>query len=169
MKQLLIVSVILFALAAILVTAGVVYAQTQILPSLSGNGWGMGGMMGGYAFDEGYGPWNHMQRGGMWGGQYGPMHAAMVAAVADGLGISSEALDAALADGKTMWQVAEEQGLSSDEIVTLMENAHDIALEQAVADGVITADQAEWMDGHMQQMLNGNGRFGGHCSGRNLY
>ena len=42
------------------------------------------------------------------------------------------------------------------------------ALEDAVANGLMTEEQAEWMDGHMEQMWSGDyedGGFGGHCGG----
>lgn len=162
MKKLLNVSIVVFALAAILVTAGVVYAQTQFPPSPSGNGWGMGGMMDGYGFDEGDGPWDHMQDGFMMGGQYGPMHDSMVTAVAEQLSISTDELNAALIEGKTMWQVAEEFGFSAEETEQLIEEAHSEVLAQAVADGYLTAEQAEWMDTHMAGFGNFSGSGGCH-------
>jgi hypothetical protein len=58
--------------------------------------------------------------------------------------------------------------LSADEIQNLMLSAHDTALEDAVANGQLTEEQAEWMDSHMEQMWNdeyGEGDFGGHCGG----
>ena len=45
---------------------------------------------------------------------------------------------------------------------------HDIALEDAVANGQLTEGQAEWMDAHMDQMWSGeyiNNSFIGHCGG----
>jgi hypothetical protein len=42
------------------------------------------------------------------------MHEYMEKAFAKALGISEEDLEAALAGGKTMWQVAEEKGMTVD-------------------------------------------------------
>ncbi len=99
-----------------------------------------------------------MGRGGMMGrwtqsgatGQYGPMHEYMVGAMAEALGMTDEELDAELAAGKTMWQVAEEKGLSTEEFQQLMIDARTSALEKMVADGVLTQEQADWMQSRMQ-------------------
>ena len=156
MKKLLVGIVVLIAVVGALFTAGSVYAQGQVPPTQPGTGWTMGGMMGGAGR-------------GMMGGAgiiddlNSPVHSAMVAALAEKLGVSTDELNAALAEGKTMWQVAEERGLSTDEITILMQEAHTAALEQAVSEGYLTSDQAEWMNGRMQQMQYQNSNFGGHC------
>jgi len=149
MKKLLFGVVLLTALVGVLATTGIVYAQTQEPPAQPENGWGMGRMMRG-------------QGRGMMGGQTGPLHTTMVSTFAEKLGMSVEDLNAALAEGKTMWQIASEQGLSSDEITTLMQEARGAALEQAVADGALTQEQADWMQEHMQQRGAGGG-YGGPC------
>lgn len=171
MKKYLIGAVVAFGFAALLITAGVVYAQTQVPTTPWGENWGMGGMMGN--FNSGEGPWNHMQGRGIMGGygmmgngQYGPMHDAMVTAVAEELGISVDELNDAIGNGNSLRQVAEEQGLGAEEITTVMQEAHNTAIDQALAEGTITQEQAEWMNNHMQQMWDGNNSFGGHCNGR---
>jgi hypothetical protein len=166
MKKLLIGLVVITALVGALLTAGFVYAQNNVFPGRAGSGWGMGWMNMGHHGWGGRGG-GMMTGAGMMGGQYGPMHGNMVAAVSERLGISAEDLNAALADGKTMWQVAEEQGFTAAEITNLMQEAHTVALEQAVASGILTAEQAEWMNGHMLQMQAGRGNYGGHCFGNN--
>lgn len=114
-----------------------------------------------------------MMRGqgkGMMDGQTGPLHDAMIATFADKLGISTEDLNAALADGKRMWQIASEKGLSADEITTLMKEARSAAIDQAAASGAITQEQAQWMHEHLQQRGTGRGGgFGGHCRGAGQY
>lgn len=109
-------------------------------------------------YGQGYGP-GMMGRGGMMGrwyqggtGQYGPMHEYMVSAMAAALGMTDEELDAELASGKTMWQVAEAKGLSLEEFQKLMLDARQAALEKMIADGVITQAQADWMLARMQGM-----------------
>jgi hypothetical protein len=158
MKKLLIGAVVLTAFVGTFVTAGIVYAQTQQPPTQGGTGWGMGGMMRGFGGSM-------MNGAGMMGGQGGGMHATMISVFAEKLGISAADVNAALAQGKTMWQIAEGQGLSSAEVTTLMQDAHDAALQQAVARGNLTAAQAEWMDKHMEQMLAQPGSASGHCMG----
>lgn len=99
-----------------------------------------------------------------WGGNFGPMHETMLNTLADALDLTPEELEARHDAGETFWEIAEAEGLSAEEIQELMFSAHDVALEDAVANGWLTEEQAEWMDSHMQQqMLEG----GSHCGGRN--
>jgi hypothetical protein len=109
-----------------------------------------------------------MGRGGMMGrwnqsgdGQFGPMHEYMVGAMAEALGMTDEQLDAELAAGKTMWQVAEAKGLSLEEFQTLMVDARKAAFTKMVADGVLTQEHAEWMLSRMQGMWSQGGATGG--------
>ncbi len=111
------------------------------------------GPMGGYGMMGSYGMY----------GEEGPMHEAMIAAVAEALGLSPEEIEARHDAGETIWDIAAAQGLTDEEIRDLMLTAHDSALEQAVAEGWLTAEQAEWMDAHMESMWNGE--YGNHCGG----
>jgi hypothetical protein len=105
-------------------------------------------------------------RGGMWGGDFGSMggregsgmregadgggwmadyHDEMHAAVAEALELSVEVLDAAMADGQMMWQIAEEQGIDPETIRDAMQAVREDIINQAVADGALTQEQADWM------------------------
>ncbi len=140
--------------------AGYVSAQSQWPPDPdvpAGGGWGMmGGRFGWMGnFD-----------------QQGPMHEAMVSALAEALDIDPEEIEQRHAAGEHIWEIASEEGLSDEEIRELMESVHDSVLEEAVANGWLTADQAEWMQGHMNWMWSGDGDFynnGGHCGGMGRY
>jgi hypothetical protein len=149
------VSLIAFLVLAAggLVWAGTAYAHSQT-PPVPDYPYGM---MGGH-----YGGFGMM--GANYGG-YGPMHDYMVAALAEGLVLSPEDLEARLEAGETPWEIAASQGLQDEEIANLMSEAHDKALEKAVDAGLLTQEQADWMDGHMEEMwsLDGSG-FGG-CHG----
>lgn len=144
MKKILLLTVAIAVIAAVsLGIAGYAYAQTQTPPNPTYPfGWGMMGRWGGF------GPG---MMGG-WGGAYGPMHSYMVNAFAEALGISPEELQEQLNAGETMWSIAQAKGLSAEEFADLMIEARTKALDQAVADGVITQAQAEWMIQHMQQV-----------------
>jgi hypothetical protein len=48
-----------------------------------------------------------------------------------------------------------------------MSASHDAALQEAVKAGWLTPEQAEWMDGHMNQMWDGN--YSNHCGGGTGY
>jgi hypothetical protein len=153
---------VMLVLAGILIAvvafgvAGFAYAQTQNPPDQFPQGYGLGmmgsygrGMMGGYG-------------GGMMrNGAYGPMHTYMVDAFAEALGIAPEELQAKIEAGETMWQIAQAQGLSDEELSALMLEARSDALQKAVEAGALTQEQANWMTQHMQQ----SGMTPGTCHG----
>jgi hypothetical protein len=161
-KRIVTVTIVVVALLALGI-AGLAYAQ-DITP---GPGPRFGpGMMGGGGMMAGNGM---MGRGGMmagWGmnaqGPYGPLHEYMVAAVAEALDMSAADLQAELDAGLTMWDVAAEQGLSQEEFYALMLEARTKALDEAVAAGALTQEQADLMNERHQQMQE-NGFGPGNC------
>ena len=151
MKKIWIIGII--GLAAAL-TVGVAFAQSPT-PAEPGTTYGQG-MMGGRG---GYGM---MGQGSFQtrtaNADYGPMHEYMVGAFAEAFGISTEDLNARLASGESMWQVAESLGYSTEDFTTLRLETRAAALQQAVEAGIITPEQAEWMNERMSQMGGfGNG------------
>ena len=144
---------------------GYVYAQAQTPPEPDYPY--SHGMMGGFG---GYGH-NMMGFGHGWMGGYdqeGPMHSAMVAALADALGLTPEEIESRHEAGETHWEIAAAGGLSPEETREVMISAHDSAMEEAIADGSLTPEQAEWMQEHMEWMWNNQGEYeghGGHCGG----
>jgi hypothetical protein len=77
------------------------------------------------------------------------------------LGVSTEELDAAKAD-HTVRDLIANSGLSPEELRTAVQEAYEAVVAQAVADGVITQEQADSLpDGPPR----GNGRFGGPRGG----
>jgi hypothetical protein len=151
-KALLIGGIAMLVLGAAGAIGVVAYAQSSTPTPYPGFG---PGMMGGRAMMGGWGS-----------GSYAPMHDTMLQAVAEALGMQPDELQERLANGETMWQIAEAQGLSADEFRSLMSDARSKALEKAVADGVITQEQADWMQDHIDYMWeNGFGLGGGPCDG----
>lgn len=130
--------------------AGYAYAQSETPPSP--NNPNRYGMMGG----RGLGMMG-------WTGQEGPMHETMVKAFAEALNLSPEEIEARHDAGETLWDIAVSEGLSPEDIQELMSASHDAALQEAVKAGWLTPEQAEWMDGHMNQMWGGN--YSNHCGG----
>ncbi len=120
-----------------------------------------------------WGPRGFGGRGVMSGG-YGlmaPYQDVMHTAIAEALGLTVEEFNAALAEGKTLWQIAEEQGVSLEEVTAAKLEARADVLAQMVADGVITQEQADWMLSRMQaggayQGGFGPGMMGGRGAGR---
>jgi hypothetical protein len=103
-------------------------------------------------------------RGGFQGqgydGEYGPLHDDLLPALAEAFGLTPAELEAAHADGKTLWQIAQDQGKTFAEFQALVLEARTQAFEQMVADGVITQEQADWM---LERM--GGRRSGGFGQG----
>ena len=119
------------------------------------------------AYEEGFGP-GFMGRGGRGmkgrgagfgpGLEGGPLHEYMVPALAEALGLSSEALNEQLESGESIRDIISESELSAEEIQTLMQDVFNDALEAAVADGAITQQQADLMG---ERMGGRRGGFGG--------
>ncbi len=96
--------------------------------------------------------------GGMLDG--GVIDSYMHAALAEILGLSIEELDTLHASGETVQTLLTEQGLTFEEIGEKMTAARESALAAAVADGVITQEQADLMGNRNQ-----NGGSRGHRGG----
>lgn len=171
-KTIIIAAVIILALG--IVGAGAAFAQTPTAGF--GPGWMMGGaarngggygMMGGYAQDSE--SWEWMNSMHQWMNASGGMHTFVWDAISETLGLTSDELDAELAAGKTIAQVAEEKGIARADLVAALETAHQDSLAQAVTDGYLTQEQAdsilaqiagryEWM---LDNSAGGYGMMGG--------
>ena len=144
-KTLLIVALLTLAIAALGV--GVVAAQ------------------GGQPPVSGYGP------GMIWDGDEGPLHDYMIKAMAEAVGLSETEFEFRHDAGETFYQIALAEGFTADEIPALMQDARAKALDAAAADGVISQEQADWMNsrgfgrgGMMGGFGGGYGRYGnGEC------
>lgn len=113
--------------ALLLAGSGFVAAQTATPPAPQaswGPGWMMGGMMG-------------------WGGfrWAGPQNS-LIAVAAEALGLTPQELIAELQAGKTIADVAEEQGVTLEAIVDAFLAPREAALQAAVEAGRLTQEQA---------------------------
>jgi hypothetical protein len=102
-------------------------------------------------------------RGTMMGGGYGAMHDYVEEALADKLGITEKDVEDALASGKTMYQIALDNGIKEADVPALLTEVHTTAFDKAVADGVITREQADFM----LQRMTANGFNFGNCPMQN--
>lgn len=154
MKKFVLALVVLAALVVALVSTGQVSAQGPTPPNPQGPGYGSGGPMGGRGMRGGQG------MAGMAGA--GLLHDGMVAVFAQELGISVEDLNARLANGETVAQIASEQGLTAEQFRALMADARSQAIDQAVKDGKLTQEQADWLKTRGARMNGGmpGGRAG---------
>lgn len=117
--------------------------------------WGRG-MMGRYYAEEG-------QIGCVLGDEENPMHDAMLEYAAGVLNLSADEINARILDGETLYQIAESEGLSDDEIATLMQDFH--ASFFSSEDG---SDFFQGMYDRMQQRWSGEDVYGfgpGGCHG----
>jgi hypothetical protein len=102
-------------------------------------------------------------RGAMMGGGYGPMHDYVEEALADKLGITEKDVEDALASGKTMYQIALDNGVKEADVASVLTEVHTAAFDKAVADGVVTREQADFM----LQRMTANGFNSGNCPMQN--
>jgi hypothetical protein len=147
--------------AAVLVFGAASFAYAQSRTPAGSNyphGPWMMGEYGGYG--RGRIGWNHMG----WNGEQGPMHEVMLEEVAEALDLSSEEIKARHDNGETIWEIAAAEGLSDEEIQTLMSRVHDDILDEAISSGWLSEEQAGWMDEYMEQMWHGEYGSGFHCS-----
>ena len=165
MKKILLVIAITVLAIASLSLAGYAYAQTQTPPNpndpanSSLPGWrSFGGMMGGR--------WNRNAWRSSSSEDYGPIHEYMIAALARAFNLTPEELEARHDAGETMWDIAADLGLDAEQFRQAMLDARTQALNDAVAAGVITQEQADWMVSRMNQMWSrGFGSEAGGCPG----
>jgi len=112
---------------------------------------------------------NGMRRGGMRNSQFGPMRDYMQTAMANVLGITTQELKTRFDAGEKMLDIIQKQGLTVDEFHTKMVEAGTKAINQAVADGKLTQEQADRIIENMKNRpstgLGGGGRGRGGMHG----
>jgi hypothetical protein len=83
------------------------------------------------------------------GGRGGPLGPAALEAAADVLNMTTDELTAALQSGKTLETIAEEAGVDFADVQAAIQAAHATdmreRIEQAVDDGSITQENADWL------------------------
>lgn len=167
MKKIVLSLVVLAVLATALFTVGSAYAQAPVpqTPTAPAQGAGVGP-----------GRMARGQRGPAIanGGEEGPLHEAMLQVYASNLGLTVDALVARLANGETLSAIAAEKGLPVEQFQALMVEARGVAADQAVKDGTLTQEQADWlktrgagqggrMVGRGARGQDGMGMYAGDC------
>jgi len=105
-------------------------------------------------------------RGNIPAGEEGPLHEYLLPALAEAFNLTPEELEARHEAGDTLWELAESQGFTAEQFKELVLQTRSEALNQAVADGVITQDQADWMLSRMSRGWSaGYGPGSGLCDG----
>jgi hypothetical protein len=161
--------VVVAVIAVALGTAGFVYAQAPAPATpVPGTGYGPG-------MNQGRAAWagqNNRGRGMAAGNNAdveGPLHDYMMTAFSDKLGIPAADLEARVDKGESMAQIASSKGLTSDQFFTLMKDAHTQAIGQAVKDGKLTQDQADWMSQRGPGMMGGGQGRGARGNGQGQF
>jgi hypothetical protein len=95
-------------------------------------------------------------------GGYGWMHDYVEQALAAQLGLSEKQVEDQFAAGKPMYQIALDNGIKQEDLANVMNEVHKDAFAQAVKDGVITQERADWMLQRMENMSQ-NGYGPGNC------
>ncbi len=145
------------AVVMALVVTGYAYAQNPTPTGQDAPAFGPG-MRGG----RGSGMGMHGGWGGSQAGAENPLRIYMQAALAESFGLTTDQLESLHAEDQTLWQYAADQGLSTDEFNAKMSAARTAALQAAVADGVITQEQVDWMQ---QRMGQRGSMSNGQCTG----
>jgi len=83
------------------------------------------------------------------------------AVIAEQLGLTVEELAAARDEGTHIYDLAEEQGIDMDTLMTAVSDARAAAFEQAVADGLLTQEQADLLLSQQGPHFGGPGGHGG--------
>jgi hypothetical protein len=91
------------------------------------------------------------------------MHDYVEEALAAKLGIIEKDIEDALASGKSMYQIALDNGVKEADVTALLTAVHTTAFDKAVADGILTRAQADFM----LQRMTANGFNFGNCPMQN--
>ncbi len=94
------------------------------------------------------------------GGMMGWMHDYVEQALAAKLGLTEAQVEDQFAAGKTMYQIALDNGIKQEDVAAFLLDVHKEAFANAVKAGVMTQQQADWMQQRMQNRGFGNGTTG---------
>lgn len=111
-----------------------------------------------------------------WMHQNGGVHDSVWQALAEQLGLKPEDLTAQVQSGKTLVQIAQEKGVSTQDLAATMETSMKAGVAKAVKDGQLTqakadqilqhmAGQYEWMLTNMGTGMMGTGMMGSESGG----
>lgn len=134
-----------------------------------GDGYGM--MGNGYGMTNGQGVMAGVDMNTMhqWMADSGGMHIAVWNGLADAIGLTPDELNTGLASGQALDEIAEARGVSQQDLAAALEASVKAGLDQAVADGAFTREQADQMlsqmAGNFEWMLSDMGAGMGFGSG----
>lgn len=157
--------VILVVLAVAMVSASAVFAQSST-PGASLNESGSGYSRRGRG---GNGSGGSMLNQNFDSKLQGSLHDELVAAFADALGLEVEDIDTRLEEGETMAEIALSTGMTLEDFHTIMDEVRRQVIDQAVEEGILTKEQAEWMKTHRTRSFEMEGLGRGRGKGQGMY
>ena len=75
----------------------------------------------------------------------GEFHDLFIAEMAEALNMDADSLNARLEDGERLFDIAAEAGYEGEDLAALMQDIHAKVTEEALAQGLITQEQADQM------------------------
>ena len=93
---------------------------------------------------------------------------AIKAAVSETLGLSMEEIEAMRADGQSMAEILEAQGVTQEDVHATVQAAVEDAVNTAVSEGTITQEEADQLLERAAEGGFGRGHRGGHRGGNGL-
>ena len=125
---------------------------------------GVGAVSVAYA-EDGIPPFRPLGRGGP-DGDPGPLHELFISEMADALGMTVDDIQSRLESGDKMSGVAAEAGYEGDAFITLMSEVNDAVIDEALAQELISEEQAERMRERGGKFGQGGRGPGGSKGGR---
>lgn len=95
----------------------------------------------------------------------GPLHTFMVTEFAKKLDLNVNDVNTRLAAGETLRDIAISEGVAVEDVPALLQEVRANALDAAVATGVITQEQADWMKSRGFGRGGMYGKGNGDCDG----
>ena len=95
----------------------------------------------------------------------GPLHTFMVTEFAKKLDLNVNDVNTRLAAGETLRDIAISEGVAVEDVPALLQEVRANALDAAVAAGVITQEQADWMKSRGFGRGGMYGKGNGDCDG----
>jgi hypothetical protein len=148
-KSIVIIAVVVIAFGA----AGAVFAQTTN-PQNTGLGTQLGydRTRGGRGGRSGYGKREGFQTQNMEGYHDGLLHDLIMAEFAEALNLGVDELKTRIEGGEKLSEIALSTGLTFDEFRTLWDEVREVVLEQAVAEGLLTQEDVDNMNGRFARV-----------------
>jgi hypothetical protein len=97
----------------------------------------------------------------------GTMHELMEESLSEALDVSPEAFEKLLSESEDWEEIAVQLDLTEEQLEQRLEEARGLAIEEAIEQGYLDEDKAEWMREHMEGMwrwFRGGPPFGHHMN-----